>query len=66
MIPVLDERGVHLGSVLHHDHAGVEAFDADGISLGIFSSEFEAVTALWRCARKQRVTNNVLKTRCRQ
>jgi hypothetical protein len=51
MIPVY-ERGICLGFVCRRP-AGIEAFDADNLSLGTFQDEREAVTVIWRHRRRQ-------------
>lgn len=53
-IPVLDENRNHLGHVIHHSSAGVEAIDVDGVSLGFFQDEREAASEVWRHRRRQK------------
>jgi hypothetical protein len=48
LIPVLDERRDCLGHVIHREHVGVEAFNVNDISLGLFPDEREAAAAIWR------------------
>jgi hypothetical protein len=48
LIPVVDEHHEILGHIIRCEHVGVEAFNANDISLGLFPDESEAAAAIWR------------------
>jgi hypothetical protein len=52
MVSVFDGRDC-IGFVISRGKAGCEPFNADQKSIGLFSSEADAVAALWRLARSQ-------------
>jgi hypothetical protein len=51
LIPVLD-RDVCIGNLIHV-FGGVEAFDLNNQSVGLFETDVKAATALWRCHHGQ-------------
>jgi hypothetical protein len=51
-LAVYDGR-VCIGHLLRTGPQGVEAYDADSASLGLFPTMDEAAAAVWRRARKQ-------------
>jgi hypothetical protein len=57
-----DELGVYdrdrdhthrIGTVIHRARAEFEAFNVADQSLGLFPSQYEAISAVWRCAHDQ-------------
>jgi hypothetical protein len=46
-----------IGFIITHGRTGYESFDVDQHSVGLFSNERDAATALWRIARGQLLTN---------
>jgi hypothetical protein len=42
-----------IGFIIRRGSVGIEAFAADGRSIGMFSDEGEAATAVWRYAHGQ-------------
>jgi hypothetical protein len=53
MISVLDGGRICVGHLLRRGPAGVEAFDRNDHSLGIFSDADRAAAAIWRAAHDQ-------------
>jgi hypothetical protein len=52
LITVYDGREA-IGFLVRRGPAGIKAFDADGRSIGMFSDEGEAASAVWRYAHGQ-------------
>jgi hypothetical protein len=52
LISVFDDR-ICIGHLLRRGKDGVEAYDTDTVSLGIYSDVDAAALAVWRHARRQ-------------